>query len=309
VKVLITGGNGFIASHLAEKMIEKGLDVTLMDITYGKNTQNIDCEKIIGDVRRFPLVKDLVRKADTILHFAAVSRVEWGQAEPIKCWEINTLGTLNVLEALRKVNRFGIILYASSREVYGEPIYLPVTEEHPRNPISVYGVSKLASESLIEYYHQVYELNYVIIRFSNVYGSPRDLPDRVIPKFMRLAMINKPLVIYGGKQVLDFTFIDDVTDGLLSAVEKAVEGNRNIINNAFHFTSGKGMSIFQLAELILEICHSQSKIHIKKERRHDVSMFVGDFRKAAEKIGYSPKHSLPMGLKIYKNRLKDVTLQ
>jgi len=255
-------------------------------------------------MRDYQKISRLVRKRDAFVHLAAVSRVEWGQIDPVRCLQVNTLGTLNLIEAIRKHNPNALVVSASSREVYGEPPRLPVREADRKCPISVYGSSKLAAENLIRSYGRTYGLKHVILRFSNVYGSPRDLPQRVIPKFMKRAIQDKPLEVYGGNQVLDFTFIDDVADGIISTLSKALAGNRKILNNDFNFTSNRGTPVLRLASLIGRICGSKSRIVRKNARRFDVSKFTGDFTKARSRTGYLPRHSLEDGLKVYRDRLR-----
>lgn len=303
MNILVTGGNGFIGSHLAESLIKRGWQTSTLDIIYTRNTEEFDCKKIKGDIRDYTVVSEAVWDKDVIVHLAAVSRVEWGQKNPRKCIEVNALGTLTLLEAVRKNNPNAVVIFGSSREVYGEPNSLPVVEDSPKAPISVYGASKLASENLISSYHRVHGLNYVILRFSNVYGSPLDLPERVIPKLMRLALEDNPLTVYGRQQVLDFTFIDDVVEGVVNAAIRVMNVDESVINNDFNFASGRGTSVLELAKLIKKICNSNSKILIKDRRKFDVSRFVGDCRKAKRYLGYKPRHSLQAGLRVYGQRM------
>jgi nucleoside-diphosphate-sugar epimerase len=187
---------------------------------------------------------------DAVFHLAAVSRVAWGQEDPFKCWQTNQLGTLNVLEACRKAQTRPVMFYASSREVYGEPIYLPVNENHPKKPVSIYGMTKLSAERTCLSYSAISGLgqsvNYVTFRFSNVYGSTRDLPSRVIPKFMMKALRGEDITLYGGDQVLDFTFIDDTISGIMNAYTKSLDGHRELLGEDFHFVTGRGVSVADL---------------------------------------------------------------
>lgn len=306
MKVLITGGNGFIGSHLTEALLNRKIQVSILDTVSNKNTRSLNCKKIKGDIREYSLCLKAIRNVDVVVHLAAVSRVEWCQRDPFECLGVNVIGTLNVLEAIRKSNPKAILVLGSSREVYGEPSFIPVSEDDPKNPISIYGVSKLASEKLVLSYRHVYGLRYVILRFSNVYGSPRDLPERVIPKFMQLALLGKPLRVFGGEQKLDFTFIDDIIEGIILVIEKAVNENKSVINQDFLFASGEESSIFQLAELIKNICESASEVIVSNRRSFDVSSFVGNYQKAKISFGYTPKHLLHNGLKIYKQRIDRV---
>src|SRR5881409_4437013 len=167
-RVLITGVNGLIGSHLAEKLEDAGDSVTLLDLKFDSNTQSLNCEKVHGDIRDYPTVRKAVDGKDAVFHFGAVSRVAWGQEDPFNCWLTNQIGTLNVLEACRKALSHPLLFYASSREVYGEPSMLPVREDHPKNPKSVYGVTKLCGENACRSYFVDANgggVNQVIFRF------------------------------------------------------------------------------------------------------------------------------------------------
>lgn len=283
--------------------MEKGYDVTLLDIAFTRNTKHLACEKIVGDVCDPEALGIATKRKDAVVHLAAVSRVEWGQSEPEKCIEVNVLGTLNAIEA--SIKNDSKIVYVSSREVYGEPQNLPVNEGDPKRPISVYGVSKVAAELLIKTYALSSDLKYAILRYSNVYGSTRDLPERVTPKFMKAALSGQPLTVYGGDQILDFNFIDDIIEGTAAVVEKAVVGDPRVTNNDFNLVSGQGTSISQLARTIVQLTNSDSEIIASDKRSYDVSNFVGDPGKASSILGYEPNHSLIDGLSLYWNRIQE----
>jgi nucleoside-diphosphate-sugar epimerase len=303
LRILITGGNGFIGSHFDERMKKLGHEVTLLDIKFDNNTKSFECPKILGDVRDVETFQHIQTKPDIIFHTAAVSRVEWGEAEPERCFNVNILGLLNTIQWALKMNPKPHIIFASSREVYGEPYDLPVTEEHPKQPISVYGISKLTAEQLLTHYARTDRLKYTIVRFSNVYGSPRDLPERVIPRFMKQALKGQPLTVYGGEQVLDFTFIDDVIDGLTSLIERIDRPNHSVINNDINFATCRGYSIKQLAHLVKSVLNPHSEIRITQERSFDVKRFIGDYSKAKRLLDYTPRVNLDEGLRKYAKRI------
>jgi nucleoside-diphosphate-sugar epimerase len=301
--VLITGGNGFIGSHLSEELVNRNDSVSLLDVSFNSNTESIDCKKIRGDIRNYNVVKKAIYGVDAVFHFAAMSRVVWGQKQPLNCWRTNVLGTLNVLEACRKAKSKPVIFYASSREVYGEPQYLPVDESHPKNPKSIYGVSKLCAEKACFSFYNSFGLRIVIFRFSNVYGSERDQLDRVIPKFMLRALRDEDITLYGGDQVLDFTFIDDTISGILNAYDKSFDDERNVVGESFHFVTGRGVSALKLAKMIADICCSSSKIIRREPKDFDVQAFIGDPTKAYRIINYEPRIRLEDGLEILKERI------
>ncbi|EMR73867.1 nucleoside-diphosphate-sugar epimerase [Thaumarchaeota archaeon SCGC AB-539-E09] len=302
MNILITGGNGFIGSHLAEDLIKKGNTVSLIDLKFTKNTEHLTCKKIVGDITDKKIVEKSFKGKDIVVHLAALSRVELSQKDPHKCFSINVLGTLNAILACLQNN--SVFIYASSREVYGEPVSLPIKESDFKNPISVYGVSKLAAELLCKTYASASCLKYVIMRFSNVYGSQRDLPERVIPKFMKAVLTGSPLTIYGGDQTLDFIFIDDAIKGISKIIENISDNNTAIINNDFNLMRGTSTKIYDLARTIVQITQSDSEIIVLKRRTFDVTNFVGDNSKASYLLGYDPKYSLHNGLKEYHRRIK-----
>ncbi len=289
--VLITGGNGLIGSHLAERLIARGDDVALLDIVFNSNTKGIKCEKIKADVRDAKATEKAITGSDVVFHFAAVSRVAWGQERPVECVETNSVGTANVLEAARKAGAF--VFIGSSREVYGEPMKNPVAETAKKEPVSIYGITKLSGEKLLLAYRKYFGLKAAIFRFSNVYGSTRDLKERVIPIFIRKALKNETLKLNGGTQILDFTHLDDTLDGIIRAYEKRdAMGGEDV-----HFVTGRGTSVAELANMIVKAAHSSSQITIGPAKSFDVQKFVGDNSKAKKLLGWSPKVSLEEGLK------------
>ncbi len=284
-----------------------GDSVTLFDLGFNSNTQSHNSTKIQGDVRDYSAVREAVNGEDAVFHFAAVSRVAWGQEDPYNCWQTNQLGTLNVLEACRKTETLPVLFYASSREVYGEPLYIPVNEGHPKRPISVYGITKLCAERACQSYSAKSSVsrpvNQVTFRFSNVYGSERDLPERVIPKFMKKALKGEDMTLYGGDQILDFTFIDDTVSGILKAYAASLNGHPELLGEDFHFVTGRGVSVLELAKMIVDVADSSSKIIQANPNNFEVRRFVGDFEKSREMFGYNPRVRLEEGLKILRDRM------
>jgi UDP-glucose 4-epimerase len=250
-------------------------------------------------------VKEAVEGKDAVFHFAAVSRVAWGQENPFNCWLTNQLGTLNVLEACKKASSHPMLFYASSREVYGEPLALPVREDHPKNPKSVYGITKLCAENACRSYFAAGNggegVNQIIFRFSNVYGSERDLPERVIPKFMAKAIRGEDITLYGGEQVLDFTFIDDTISGITKAYFAGLRGA--VSGEDFHFVTGTGFSVSQLAKMIVDLVGSSSQIVPVQANSFEVRRFIGDPEKAHRMLGYEPRVRLQDGLRMLREKM------
>ena len=284
-----------------------GEDVTLYDLEFNSNTRFLNSAKVRGDILDYDSVREIVDGMDAVFHFAAVSRVAWGQEDPFKCWRTNQLGTLNFLEACRKAETRPVMFYASSREVYGEALYLPVNENHPKKPVSIYGMTKLCAERACLSYSPTSLLdrsvNHVTFRFSNVYGSTRDLPSRVIPTFMMRALRGEDITLYGGDQVLDFTFIDDTISGIMKAYTKCLDGHRELLGEDFHFVTGRGVSVADLAKMIVNMVASSSKIIRGDANDFEVRKFIGDPRKSQKWLGYEPRVKLEDGLRILGERM------
>ncbi len=201
--ILVTGGAGFIASYMVEKLVNEGFEVRVLDnLSYG-SINNLDrvlgrIEFFKGDVRNLNIVRKTVKDADIIIHLAALISVEKSFEKPWETEEVNVLGTINLLKTSveNDVNRF---IYVSSAAVYGKPIYLPIDEDHPTNPISPYGVSKLTAEHYINVFNGEYDLNTIILRLFNVYGPRQEYNQYsgVIRIFLENVVKKEPLPIYG----------------------------------------------------------------------------------------------------------------
>lgn len=225
---LVTGGAGFIGGHLAHKLVEKGVNVRVLDnLTVGKK-DNVpqEAELLIGDIRDSEIVARAVRGAEVVFHLAAKVSIRAAVERFYEDADINTMGTLSVLRASRDahVRKF---IYASSMAVYGNPHYSPQDENHPKNPTSPYGVSKFASENYINALAGLWGMEYVNLRLFNTYGT-RQTPSPyvgVITIFIRNILQGKPLQIFGdGKQRRDFIYVGDVVNAFILASEKDVTG-------------------------------------------------------------------------------------
>ncbi len=303
MKILVTGGNGFVGSHLCESLLTEGFEVTCLDVKFDSNSDSFDCKKVRLDISNGPSLRDEIKNHDLVIHLAAISRVDDAQSDPERCFNVNVIGVLKIVEAIKNSNVK--LIFSSSREVYGEPENVPVKETDPKNPLTVYGTSKLSAEQLLRTYRKLFGLDYVTVRLANVFGSPRDLPQRVIPRFIEQATKGSPLTINGGNQVIDFTFIDDVIQGLKNIV-KIIESGRNCFGQEYNFASSRGISVKELTKLIKKIFNSNSELDFKDERNYDVKNFIGDYTKAKSAFSFEPKYSLNEGLEKYKNRLQSI---
>lgn len=312
MRILVTGGAGFIGGHLAERFAREGHEVVVLDsfepfYDLGIKDHNVEAgrtaaadgdggyELVRGDIRDGDLVSDHVTDADFVFHQAAQAGVRDSVEQPQKVNEINVSGTLNVLEAARNSETERVVV-ASSSSVYGKPDYLPYDEDHPTTPVSPYGASKLAEEQYTRVYNEVYGLPTVALRYFTVYG-PRMRPNMAISNFVSRCMNDEPPVIYGdGEQTRDFTYIDDVFRANETLLETdAADGE--ILNVG----STDNIAIKTLAEEIRE--QIAPSLELEYDERHDADAehTHADISKANDLLGYEPTTTIREGVEQFTN--------
>jgi UDP-glucose 4-epimerase len=296
--ILVTGSSGFIGSHLVERLRRKGFKVIGLDHRPSIFTD------IIGDIRNYDLLKEIMQNINVVVHCAAQTSVIKSVENPIFDAEDNILGTLNVLEAARRTNKIECFIYLSSAAVYGIPHYVPIDENHPCHPISPYGISKLAGEHYTKVYFEIYNLPTICIRLFNVYGKNQDLESpysSVISKFINRIIKNLPLIIYGdGEQTRDFIHVNDVVDMIIKAIEC-----KEAIGEIFNCGTGKETSINELARIMMSLSGKTLEIKYSNARPSDIRRSCADIRKAEKILGFKPKISLEKGLEeLLKNHNK-----
>jgi UDP-glucose 4-epimerase len=300
--VLITGGAGFIGSHLADRLIAENLEVVVLDNLQEGRIENIqkyvgkkNFRFIRGDVRDYDLIKRLVKDVDAIFHQAAIVSVPRSLEDPVLVNDVNVNGTLNLLKASLDsgVKRF---VYASSCAVYGDRENLPMKEEMNLEPSSPYGVSKLAAESYVRVFYKVFGLETVCLRYFNVYGSRQVQGpySGVITQFTDCLARNLPLVIFGdGEQTRDFVHVQDVVEANMLTLK-----NEKIVGETYNIATGVATTINQLAKILMEITNkTELKLVRRKPRKGDIKHSVADISKAEKELHYRPKISLREGLK------------
>ena len=295
--ILVTGGAGFIGSHLVDRLIEMDNHVIVYDnfddfyLGKEKNIQNhlnnSNFTLINADILDYEKLVNATINIDIIFHLAAQAGVRYSLEYPLKTNTVNTTGTLNILRA-SKQNDIKKIIFASSSSVCGEPQYMPVDEKHPTNPVSIYGASKLIGEK----YCKILS-NAIILRYHTVYG-PRQRPEMAIHKWIRGLFANEAPIIYGdGEQTRDFTYIDDIIDGTLKAAE--TEG---IEKEIFNLGSGRNISVNKLMNLLLKLTHKEEiKPIYSAPKIGDVPDTYADITKAKNTLGYSPDVALENGIR------------
>lgn len=279
MKVLVTGGAGFIGSHIAEYFAEAGHTVRILDNLATGFLRNIpqykNIEFIQGDICDSPLVEKAVSGVDCVFHEAALVSVPLSCDKPVEAFQINTLGTLNILQACVKaeVNKF---VTASSAAIYGNNPVLPKREDMYPEPSSPYAISKLDGEYLARMFYENYGLRTTCLRYFNVYGprqDPKSPYAAVIPIFLDRAKAGKDLIIYGdGLQSRDFVYIKDVVRANVAALE---HGDGQVFNVAM----GKSVTVLELAENILHLTGSHSRIIHAASRAGDVRDSKADISK------------------------------
>lgn len=298
---LVTGAAGFVGSHLVDALIAKNVRVIGFDDFSQGNKGNLTqaiankaFQLIEGDIRDYPTLERYCRNVDVVFHLAAVTRVAESIENPRKYLDINTLGTLNVLIAALKADVKRLI-FASTAAVYGEQSQIPVPENVPLNPISPYGVTKVAGELLCQTISANKDLETVILRFFNIYGSRQSLDNEagVVSIFLNQAPKGQALTIFGdGHQTRDFIFIEDAVDTLIQSaiVDQVPSGPVNV-------GTGHAVSILELAEEVQRLFPSNPPaITYENPRPGDIYHSVAKIDRMKQELHYTPQHDLRKGL-------------
>ncbi|HQX00988.1 MAG TPA: SDR family NAD(P)-dependent oxidoreductase [Anaerolineales bacterium] len=298
MKYLITGGAGFIGSHIARALLEQGADVRVLDnFSSGKreNLTGLDVEILEGDLRNASVVTRAVQGVEVIFHEAAFVSVPESMEKPQECLDVNVTGTSMLFEAARKAG-VGRVVIASSAAVYGDSDAMPLVENTPLKQLSPYAVSKRIDEMYAELFTNQFGLEVAALRYFNVYG-PRQRPDSMyaaaVPIFIRRMLDNKPITVYGdGGQTRDLINVRDVVQAnLLASQHPAAPGQ------IFNVCTGVETRILDLLDILYELFPNAPK-HIHAETRAgDIYRSIGTPKKIKDTLGFDPKVTLAEGLK------------
>tara|TARA_R110000868_G_scaffold156599_1_gene383529 strand:- start:6974 stop:7897 length:924 start_codon:yes stop_codon:yes gene_type:complete len=292
-KYVITGGAGFIGSHIAEHLSDEGHQVVVLDSLrtgFEKNLSGLNVEFVKGDIRDKALVEEFVKGASAIFHLAALVSVPESLLRLDECIEINTIGTINILEAARKNNGCKVVL-SSSAANYGNNPALPKVETMIPEPMTPYAITKLDGEFYLKMYQDQWNVPTASLRYFNVFGprqNPQSAYAAAVPIFINKALQNQPITIYGdGLQTRDFIYVKDVVKANILA---ATTGNET-----YNVALGYSTSILELAEKIIQITNSKSQIQFLEERSGDIKHSIADPSKFND-LGFKPSHSIESAL-------------
>jgi UDP-glucose 4-epimerase len=301
-RVLVTGGAGFIGSELVRQLAARGFDVRVVDNLVNGRRENLDgvlgknVELVVADIRDAESMTLLLRDVDLVFHLACLG-VRHSIHSPVENHEVNASATLNLLNSARHAGTKRFV-YVSSSEVYGTARTVPISEEHPTLPMTVYGASKLAGEAYTRAFWETYRLPTTVVRPFNAYG-PRCHHEgdsgEVIPKFMLRCLAGKPMVVFGdGTQTRDFTFVSDSAGGILAAGLSDAS-----IGQTINLGTGKEIQIRELAVTITDLLGKPgAEIMHVEPRPGDVLRLLADSSKARELLGFIPTVSLRDGLAV-----------
>jgi UDP-glucose 4-epimerase len=300
--VLVTGGAGFIGSHLTEALLQEGHRVRVLDdFSTGKRENLIfdkqypSLEMIEGDLRHLAICQKAMKGIEYVFHQAALPSVQRSVEDPLGSNAVNVGGTLNILFAAREetVRR---VIYASSSSIYGDTPTLPKKEEMPPTPLSPYALQKYIGEQYCRLFYQLYDLETVSLRYFNIFGprqDPNSIYSAVIPKFISAFLQGSPPVIFGdGEQSRDFTYIENVVQANLLAMSA-----EHLHGEAINVACAERTSLNQLVNVLRKILGSNVSPVYEEPRKGDVRHSLADIRRGKEILNYEPKIGIELGLK------------
>ena len=307
MNILITGGLGFIGSNLARRLVAEGHQIVLVDSLipeYGGNMYNIidirDRLRVnISDIRDTFSIRELLKGIDIVFNLAGQTSHSDSMKDPFADLDINSKAQLSLLEAVRAISPNAIVVFASTRQIYGRPNYLPVDELHPIRPVDVNGVNKVAGEQFHLLYHDVYGIKTTALRLTNTYGPGmrvKDARQTFLGIWLKNLLNEEPILVYGdGKQLRDFNYVDDVVDALIKTAF-----NSNCYGKAFNLGSSEVVNLLDLATMLTKMIPNScyQVVPFPQDRKAiDIGDYYGDYSLLSEVIDWTPSTGLQAGLK------------
>lgn len=297
LRILITGSAGLVGRGIIPLLEKENHTIIHFDNRFDQSHLNF------GDILDPQKILEKISNCHGVIHLAGISRVIWGEQDPIKCWQHNVYGTRNIIEAASKSYKKPWILFASSREVYGQQDAFPVDETAMLRPKNIYAQSKCEAENHINQAKNL-GLTTAIMRLSSVYGDAMDHSTRVVPAFCKAALEDSVLKVEGNKNICDFTHVNDIAKCLLACI-KILATKKSL--PPMHLTSGIGTKLDDLAKLIISLCPgSQACIEYTDPRSYDVHQFVGNPNLANKILNVKLEVSLEDGIKSMINQYQSL---
>lgn len=292
-KYVITGGAGFIGSHIAEHLCNEGHQVTILDSLrtgFEHNLNGLKIDFFEGDIRDEKLVNELVSGASGVFHLAALVSVPESLLKIKECIDINTIGTINILEAVKNNLNCKVVLSTSAAN-YGDNPILPKVETMSPEPMTPYSITKLDGEFYLKMYQNQYNVSTASLRYFNVFGprqNPKSAYAAAVPIFINKALQNQPIIIYGdGLQTRDFIYVKDVVKANILASQ--------VGTGTYNVALGHSTSVLELAEKIIEITNSKSEIQFLEDRPGDIKHSIANPTKF-NKLGFKPDYTIEQAL-------------
>ena len=310
MRVLVTGGAGFIGSSLVEKLVKEGHNIIIIDNMndyYDPSIKENNIKGFVktkvkfikGDIRDQELINKIFKdnSIDLVVHLAAMAGVRYSIENPNLYYDVNVMGTLNLLEACR-LNSVKKFVFASSSSVYGNNKSIPFKEsDSVDHPISPYAASKKAGELMCHTYHHLHGMDIVALRFFTVYG-PKQRPDLAIHKFTDLIYNNQPIPFFGdGTTQRDYTYIDDIIDGVTKSLHWCYNGQG--VFEIFNIGESKTISLKDMVETISRVMNKNIKYNYLPMQEGDVERTYSDVSKARKLLGYNPSTEFSQGIKLF----------
>jgi len=302
-KVVITGSEGFIGSHLTERLVKLGAKVTAFILYNSFNTYGwIDTFKkeiknnikiFVGDIRDEASVRKALKDQDIIFHLAALIAIPYSYYAPRSYFETNVLGTLNIMQSVKEFEPIKVI-HTSTSEVYGTALYTPIDENHPLQGQSPYSASKIGADKVVESFYRSFNIPVAVIRPFNTYG-PRQSARAVIPTIISQALTKEEIKLGNIHAVRDMSYIKDTVNGFV----KIAQSNKSV-GEVINIGSGRGLTIKEVVEIVAKLLNKNMKIKIDKGRirpkKSEVEVLICDYRKAKKIINWTPKFNFEEGL-------------
>ena len=294
VSVLVTGGTGFVGPYLVQALIEKGTRVKILSLNDGEVSSNLrgsDLEIVTGDITRPETIDGIMKGVDLVFHLAAISNVDYAIQNPVKTYDVNVRGTLNLLEEIRK-NPIHKFIYVSSSHVYGIPQCIPMDEKHPIAPREPYSASKAAAENIVKGYSGAYDINTAIVRPFNIYGPGQD-ENFLIPSIVKQALSGDTVMEVGNiEPTRDFTYITDIVAGFLKIAESG--------SGVYNIGSGVEVKVSDVVHKIVDIINPDIEIRSVIDRQRsggvEITRLCADVSRL-KRIGWEPTIGIDEGLR------------